>query len=105
MAFLLNEQFTPSPDEQQSEIARLKASLEGGEPADMTDAAERLTELKAESALTECLASKNELTVQLATSSLWEIWLNERGPEARREMDRGIELLNQGRLETALETF
>ena len=105
MAFLLNEQFTPSPDDEKSEIARLKALLESGEPSEMTKAAERLADLKAESALTECLASENELAVHLATSSLWEIWLNERGPDARREMDRGVELLNQGRLETALEVF
>ena len=105
MAFLLNEQFTPSPDDEQSEVARLKALLEAGEPSEMTEAAQRLTELKAESALTDCLASKNDVTVHLATSCLWEIWLNERGPDARREMDRGIELLNQGRLETALEVF
>ena len=105
MAFLLNEQFNPSPDDEHSEIARLKAVLESGEPSEKTEAAERLAELRAEPALTDCLASNNDVTVHLATSSLWEIWLNERGPEARREMDRGIELLNQGRLEAALEAF
>ncbi len=105
MAFRFNEQFTPSSDDGQSEIARLKAMLEAGEPTEKTEAAQRLAALGAEEALTDCLASQNELTVHLAVASLWEVWLNERGPEARREMDRGIELLNQGRLETALEAF
>jgi tetratricopeptide (TPR) repeat protein len=105
MAFRFNEQFTPSSDDGESEIARLKASLEAGEPTEKTEAAQRLAALGAEGALTDCLASQNELTVHLSAASLWEVWLNERGPEARREMDRGIELLNQGRLEAALEAF
>lgn len=105
MAFLLNEQFVPSPDDADAEIARLKALLESGEPSDQEDAATRLSEMQAEDALTECLSSTSKTAVELATSALWECWLNEAGPDARRAMDRGIELLNQGRLEAAVDVF
>lgn len=103
MAFLLNEQFVPPPDD--SEIRRLTAQLRDGEPHEKQAAAQRLTELRAEAALTDCLAAPNEVTVQLATSALWECWLNERGPDARRAMDRGTDLMSEGRLEAALEIF
>ena len=36
---------------------------------------------------------------------MWECWLNEGGPDARREMDRATDLMNEGRLEAALEIF
>jgi len=105
MAFLLNEQFTPSPDESRSEIERLKALLESGEPHDQQEAAARLVELRAETALTDCLASSSEVGAALATAGLWECWLNERGADARREIDRGTDLMNEGRVEAALEIF
>jgi tetratricopeptide (TPR) repeat protein len=105
MAFLLNEQFIPSPDDADAEIARQKELLESGEPHQKELAALRLVELKAEQALTECLSSKSEATSQLATASLWECWLNERGNEARKVMEVGTELMGQGRLEAALELF
>ena len=103
MAFLLNEQFTPSPDS--DEVARLTALLREGEPHEKQAAAQRLSELRAEPALTDCLSAPNDITTQLATAALWECWLNERGPDARREMDRATELMNDGRLEAALEIF
>lgn len=105
MALRLNEEFIPPGGDQPSEIERLKALLEGGEPHEKLEAAERLVALQAEDALAGCLGSGNEITAQLATSSLWECWLNERGADARREMDRGTELMGQGRLEAALEVF
>jgi tetratricopeptide (TPR) repeat protein len=103
MSFLLNEQFSPAPDD--DEVARLTQLLKAGEPHEKPAAAERLSEMRAEAALTECLAAASEITVELATAALWECWLNEGGPEARREMERGIALMNQGRLEGALEMF
>lgn len=105
MAFLLNEQFIPSPDDADAEIERHKKLLESGEPHEKEQAALRLTEMKAEVALTVCLASNDEVTSQLATAALWECWLNERGDEARKIMDAGTELMGQGRLEAALELF
>ena len=105
MAFLLNEQFVPSPDDANSEIAKLQKQLAGGEPFEKEAAAGRLVELQAEEALTECLTSSSDDTARLATAGLWECWLNERGPEAREEIDRGIELMGDGRVETALEIF
>ena len=105
MAFLLNEQFIPSPDDAGSEVSRLAALLRDGEPHEKHAAAQRLSELGAEAALTDCLAAPSEVTAQLATAALWECWLNEGGPEARREMDRATDLMNEGRLETALEIF
>src|SRR5689334_8519617 len=105
MAFLLNEQFTPSPDDAGSEVDRLAALLRDGEPHEKQAAAQRLSELRAEQALTDCLSAPSDVTVQLATAALWECWLNEGGPDARREMDRATELMGEGRLEAALEIF
>jgi tetratricopeptide (TPR) repeat protein len=104
MAFLINEQFTP-PDDAGSEVERLTAILREGEPHEKQAAAERLSILRAEVALTGCLAAPNEVTAQLATAALWECWFNERGSDARRELDRATELMAEGRLEAALDLF
>ncbi len=105
MAFLINEQFTPPGDESESELARLQALLRDGNPKQKQAAAQRLSELRAEDVLTQCLSAPDEISVQLATAALWECWLNEGGPEGRREMDRAADLMNEGRLEAALEIF
>ncbi len=105
MAFRLHDEFAPSADDNEGEIQRLRQILESGEPADQQTAVEKLIGLRAEAALTECLASNNPLVAHLATGALWECWLNEQGPRARREMDRGIKLLNDGEFGAALEVF
>lgn len=103
MAFLLNEQFVPAPGD--DEIRRLREMLETGVPMDQQIAAQKLVELRAESTLLEVLHAKNPVAVQLATSGLWECWLNEQGAEARKIMDDGIAKMEAGELEDALEIF
>jgi Flp pilus assembly protein TadD len=55
--------------------------------------------------LNRCLASDDLLSIDLATQGLWECWLNERGPEARREMDEGVVAMNKGDLKRAETVF
>ncbi len=105
MAFLINEQFTPPGDDSDSELIRLGALLREGNSSQKQAAAQRLSELQAEEVLTQCLSAPDETCVQLATAALWECWLNEAGPDGRREMDRAADLMNAGRLEAALEIF
>ncbi len=103
MAFLLNEQFAPAPDD--DAIRRWREMLESGEPMDQQIAAQKLVDLGAEKTLLDVLHTKNPVAVQLATAGLWECWLNEQGKEARRIMDQGIAKMESGELEDALEIF
>ena len=103
MAFLLNEQFAPAPDD--DAIRRWRELLESGEPMDQQIAAQKLVDLGAEQALLSVLHAKNPVAVQLASNSLWECWRNEQGKEARRIMDQGIAKMESGELEDALEIF
>jgi tetratricopeptide (TPR) repeat protein len=105
MAFRLNDEGTPSPEGDGEEIQRWKQRLESGPATQKERAARRLVELRAEEALTECLAATDPLAVKLATGALWECWMNEQGPTARREMDKGISKMNGGDLEGALDIF
>lgn len=105
MALRLNDEFVPPSDDGDPEIQKLRTILETGEPTDQHAALAKLISLKAENALTACLASKNPLAAHLATGGLWECWLNEQGPIPRREIDKGIRRMNDGDLEGALEVF
>src|SRR5262245_59454896 len=105
MALRLEDEFVPAPEDGDPEIQRLRAELEGGEPMAQQEALAQLVSRRAEATLTACLASKNPLAVHLATGGLWECWLNEQGPIGRREIDKGIGRMNDGRLEEALEIF
>ena len=105
MAFLLNEQFVPPEDGGEDELRRLRQALETGAPMDREIAVRRLVELRAETVLVECLRSSSGLAVQLATAGLWECWLNEEGPAARRRIDEGIRRMDSGDLDGALEVF
>ena len=105
MAFLLNEQFVPPEDGGEDELRRLRQALETGAPMDREIAVRRLVELRAENVLVDCLRSSSGLAVQLATAGLWECWLNEEGPAARRRIDEGIRRMDSGDLEGALEVF
>ena len=105
VAFLLNEQFIPTPDSDDEELRRLRGTLESGTPVDREIAVRRLVELGAEDVLTECLRSPSGLAAQLATAGLWECWLNEEGPAARRRIDEGIRRMDNSDLEGALEIF
>src|SRR5690349_18683081 len=104
MAFRLHDEFASQGDEG-DEIGRLRQILENGLLADQRAAAEKLVELRAEAALTECLTSSKSTVVQLATGGLWECWLNEQGPKPRREMEKGVKLMNDGELGAALRIF
>lgn len=86
-------------------MRRLRQALETGAPMDREIAVRRLVELRAENVLVECLRSSSGLAVQLATAGLWECWLNEEGPAARRRIDEGIRRMDSGDLDGALEVF
>jgi tetratricopeptide (TPR) repeat protein len=104
MAFLLNEEFAP-PAGGDEEISRLVAQLRVGKLVDRKPALKRLVALKAEPAFTALLGDADALTVQLATSGLWECWLNEKGAEARARIDLGIEHMDAGEMKAAAGVF
>lgn len=65
----------------------------------------RLVAARAERELTACLASNDPVAVQLAASGLWEIWMNEAGPAARKRLDAGNEALGGGDFDAAETIF
>jgi tetratricopeptide (TPR) repeat protein len=103
MAFLLNEEFVPPAGDE--EIGRLLSRLQSGTLSDRQLALTRLIQKGAEPALVGMLGDEDPLTVQLATSGLWECWLNEKGAVARTRIDAGIESMNAGDLAAAAEVF
>lgn len=105
MALRLNEDFTPDKPEDGDEIRRWAQALAKGPGAQKRKAVARLIELNAEEALLDCLSSADPLVVELATKALWECWLNEEGPQGRREMERGISRMESADLEGALAQF
>ena len=105
MALRLIDESSCAPDDGDAEIRRLRKQLEDGAPMDKQSALTRLVELRAERALTELLASPDTLTAKLATAGLWECWLSEEGPVARRSMEKGIKLMNTGDPAGALDIF
>ena len=105
MALRLIHEASHSPDDGDAKILRWKRQLESGAPAARRLALARLIEVKAEDVLTELIASSDATTAQLATSGLWECWLNEEGPAARRRIDKGIALMNKGDLAGAINAF
>ncbi len=74
-------------------------------PSSACGALRRLIELRAERELARCLASTDPAVVQLAIAGLWECWLDEAGPEARRTMEAGVEAMHAGDLTAAKATF
>ena len=104
MAFRLNDEPIP-PEGGDDEVQRCQALLCNGSPPQQRAAAARLIELRAETALLECLHSSHPRAVELATGGLWECWMNEQGPSARRAMERGIRKMDEGDLPGALEIF
>jgi tetratricopeptide (TPR) repeat protein len=105
MALRLNDELSAAPDDRERQIVRLKRLLEKGTPPQQRAALGQLVELRAERALADCLTSQNAAAVRLATGGLWECWLNEQGPVARREIEKGIKRMNEGKLEAAMEAF
>jgi tetratricopeptide (TPR) repeat protein len=105
VSYRLNDEFVAPESDGDEELRRLRQSLEAGSMPERERALRRLIELSAEPLLTECLRYDNASTAQLATAGLWECWLNEEGPAARRRIDEGVRLMNGGQLEGALEIF
>jgi len=105
MALRLIDEASRVPDDGDAEILRWRKQLETGAPAERRLALARLIEAEAEGVLTELIASSDPLTAELATAGLWECWLNDEGPAARRKMDKGIALMNAGDLTGAIEIF
>jgi tetratricopeptide (TPR) repeat protein len=105
MSFRLTDDLPPAPGDGHDDLRRLKRLLEGGTSKQQQAALKQLVGLCAEETLVECLSSKNPATVRLATSGLWECWLNEEGPTARREIEKGARSMSQGDLEGALNIF
>jgi tetratricopeptide (TPR) repeat protein len=105
VAFRLNDDLPPAPDDGEAEIRRLVLQLETGVPADKQIALDKLVALRAEAALAGCLQSANPVAAQLATAGLWQCWLNEQGTAAHREIMKGIQRMEAGELEDALEIF
>ena len=88
-----------------TDVRELRALLETGTTQQRLSALRRLIELHAEPELTHCLASPDPAVVQLAITGLWECWLDEAGPDARRAMDNGVEAMNAGDLAEAAGIF
>lgn len=106
MSFRLNEPADGiSAGEPEDPIRRWVRLLQHGAPAERQKAARQLVRKRAEEALVECLQASDPYTVSLATSGLWECWLNERGRNARREIDRGTSLMEVGEYAAAEECF
>ena len=84
---------------------RLRERLETGTPPERRDALAALIAARAETELTQCLASSDPAVVQLATAGLWECWLGEEGSEARRTMEEGTVAMNAGDLDAATAIF
>jgi len=105
MSFRLNDDLPPAREDGDADIPRLKRLLETGTASQQQAAVEQLVSLRAESALMECLSSQNPAAIGLATGGLWECWLNEQGPAARRQIEKGARCMNEGNLEGALDIF
>ncbi|MST95036.1 MAG: hypothetical protein EXS33_07170 [Pedosphaera sp.] len=76
-----------------------------GRPTEKEPALRRLILAAAESVLAACLAATDLATVQLAAAGFWECGLNEKGPEARRRKDEGVERLSAGDLAGVQKIF
>ena len=79
--------------------------LHGGDPTARQAAARRLVAARAERELTACLAAEDALVVQLAAGGLWEVWMDEAGPAARKRLDEGNEVMGRGDFDEAAEVF
>ncbi len=88
-----------------TDAQKARALLETGTTQQRHGALRRLIELRAEAELVHCLAVPDPAVVQLAITGLWECWLNEAGPDARRAMEAGVEAMNTGDLTAAAAIF
>ncbi len=86
-------------------LEQLRTTLETGTTQQRLGALRQLIELHAEDPLVHCLASTDPAVVQLAIAGLWECWLDEGGPDARRTMEAGVEAMGTNDLAAAADTF
>lgn len=105
MSYRLTDPLSQLGAEDEDPIRRWVKILSTGAPAERQRAVRQLIRQRAEPALVECLRSPNALAVSLATNALWECWLNERGRQARSEIERGIGLMESGEYRDAEEVF
>lgn len=102
MSLRLNDDAAAAPGDDRK---RLKRALLEGSDRERKHALKRLIELSDEVTLTEVLRTGNLFAAQLATAGLWECWLNEAGPTARENIEKGIACMNGGELTDALAIF
>jgi tetratricopeptide (TPR) repeat protein len=106
MAFRLTDPgASDGPGPEEDPIVRWVRALQQGAPADRQRALRQLVRRRAEEALLQCLRCPDPLAVSLATAGVWECWLNERGRHARREIDRGIGLMQAAEYAEAEQVF
>lgn len=105
MSFRLTDPSEATASGDEDPIRRLVRLLQEGRPSERQRAVRQLIRKRAEEALLECLKCPDPLAVSLATSGLWECWLNERGRHARSEIDRGIGLMESAEYTAAEEVF
>jgi len=107
MGYFLKQPLSPKETHEisKADIAECVKALKHGSIPEREDAAFKLIQAKAEDALSGCLVSDDELTTGLATQGLWECWLNEKGVDARKLMDKGVAAMNSGKLDAAEEMF
>ena len=105
MSFRLTDPSEATASGDEDPIRRLVRLLQEGRPSERQRAVRQLIRKRAEEALLECLKCPDSLAVSLATSGLWECWLNERGRHARSEIDRGIGLMESAEYTAAEEVF
>lgn len=103
----LHEEFWPQKrnDSAAADVQALTRLLQNGRPAEKQQALLKLIAAGAEAALANCLGPGDPITLQFAAEGLWECWLNERGPHARRRMEDGIRLMEAGDLTEAEAIF
>ena len=87
------------------DTVRLREQLERGTPPERREALLQLIAARAENELVLCLASTNSTVVQMAITGLWECWLGEEGPEARKQIESGTDAMNNGDLDAASAAF
>ncbi len=106
MIRLLDEFLPPKRgDLSAADVEKLTRWLQHGRPEEKQQALFKLIRAAAESALASCLGAKDAITAQFATEGLWECWLNEKGPIARRRIEEGIKRLEAGDLSEAEAIF
>ena len=79
--------------------------LIAGDSTTRAKALHALVESKAEAILVAMLALEEPGLAPLAMRGLWECWLNEEGPEARTQIERGISRLDKADYAAAEQVF